>query len=358
MIKPYIKVTYSTQNKYEFTIIDATLYAPDKEPQSLDLDKACDILNKANKKFFIEGEENTFIIENDRIIKQFYSKQVSHEPLFWNTVLISSVLLLYLTKPTVDTVPNPDRVWHKDSPKEFTNTEQTKKLVKPATLEEIKAMTVFSFDSEDFSYSEKYNYVIENYWNSITKYANIYGLDPNLVAIIIMQENYSNMPNYGDSGSRGVTKIESIWWGKDLGAYNFETKSWETVTVDGNALNENIDYAIKIGCMILNSYYKEIYQTYYPSVLNEQECLLASITAYNFGTGATRTLIDEYGADWINHREDISNGDAKFLEHIFRYLTDDTIINMQNVDGTTTSICIQKNNGLNSIKKHHYKTRS
>ena len=113
---------------------------------------------------------------------------------------------------------------------------------------------VYSFDYEDRSNSEKSNYAKENYTDLVNKYATTYGLDSKLVMAILTQENAYNEINNSNIGANGVMQIESIWNGYEISAYNYETGNVDKERIDSSSL-ANPEYAIKIGCMILNNQY-------------------------------------------------------------------------------------------------------
>ena len=123
-------------------------------------------------------------------------------------------------------------------------------------------MPVYSFDYEDRSNSEKSNYAKENYTDLVSKYAKTYGLDSKLVMAILTQENAYNEINNSNIGANGVMQIESIWNGYDISAYNYETGNVDKERIDSASL-ANPEYAIKIGCMILNNQYATLYNKYY-----------------------------------------------------------------------------------------------
>ena len=117
---------------------------------------------------------------------------------------------------------------------------------------------VYSFDYEDRSNSEKSNYAKENYTDLVNKYATTYGLDSKLVMAILTQENAYNKINNSNIGANGVMQIESIWNGYEISAYNYETGNVDKERIDSSSL-ANPEYAIKIGCMILNNQCMTLY---------------------------------------------------------------------------------------------------
>ena len=189
---------------------------------------------------------------------------------------------------------------------------------------------VYSFDYEDRSNSEKSNYAKENYTDLVNKYATTYGLDSKLVMAILTQENAYNEINNSNIGANGVMQIESIWNGYDISAYNYETGNVDKERIDSSNL-ANPEYAIKIGCMILNNQYMTLYNKYYLNgTITKDEVIIATVISYNKGITAICNLINNYGKDFTSHISETLGGDNDYLKHVFSYLEDMSIIKIQN----------------------------
>ena len=173
----------------------------------------------------------------------------------------------------------------------------------------------------------------------IYKYAEEYGVDPNIMAAIAMQEttlnHYACIPG-GDMYSGygvGLMQLESPS-GEEIKAFNYNTNEWDTeyVTMD-NACD--IEKNIKIGCMMFQNKLKE----------NGGNIFLA-IQSHNYGQGMIDMMMDNlYGEkarevksdyrniSWIDEVKNIHNnpgmylsnwaesgyGDGDYLEHILRF---------------------------------------
>ena len=173
----------------------------------------------------------------------------------------------------------------------------------------------------------------------IYKYAEQYGVDPNIMASIAMQETTLNhnacIPGgewYSGYGV-GLMQLESPS-GESISAYNYNTNEWDTeyVTMD-NACD--LETNIKIGCMMFQNKLKE----------NCGNVFLA-IQSHNYGQGMIDMMMDNlYGnkklsvmqnysdTSWIGEIENIHNnpsmyisdwnesgyGDGKYLEHVLRF---------------------------------------
>ena len=189
---------------------------------------------------------------------------------------------------------------------------------------------VYSFDYEDRSNSEKSNYAKENYTDLVNKYATTYGLDSKLVMAILTQENAYNEINNSNIGANGVMQIESIWNGYDISAYNYETSNVDKERIDSSSL-ANPEYAIKIGCMILNNQYMTLYNKYYLNGnITKDEVIIATVISYNKGITAICNLINNYGKDFTSHISETLGGDNDYLKHVFSYLEDMSKIQNQN----------------------------
>lgn len=201
-------------------------------------------------------------------------------------------------------------------------------------------MPVYSFDYEDRSNSEKSNYAKENYTDLVNKYATTYGLDSKLVMAILTQENAYNEINYSNIGANGVMQIESIWNGYDISAYNYETGNVDKDRIDSASLT-NPEYAIKIGCMILNNQYATLYNKYYLNgTITKDEVIIATVISYNKGITAICNLINNYGKDFTSHISETLGGDNDYLKHVFSYLEDMSIIKIQNQNDTPSEVVI------------------
>ena len=201
-------------------------------------------------------------------------------------------------------------------------------------------MPVYSFDYEDRSNSEKSNYARETYGDLVSKYAATYGLDSKLVMAILTQENAYNEINNSNIGANGVMQIESIWNGYDISAYNYETGNVDKERIDSASL-ANPEYAIKIGCMILNNQYATLYNKYYLNgTITKDEVIIATVISYNKGITAICNLINNYGKDFTNHISETLGGDNDYLKHVFSYLEDMSIIKIQNQNDTPSEVVI------------------
>ena len=92
-----------------------------------------------------------------------------------------------------------------------------------------------------------------------------------------------------------------------------------------------------------------------------------AITAYNYGETYVSNVINrcsqETGIsvddlnnidclDWLDYREIIANGDSSYLENVFKYVPNDTVLSFKKINGETINILYQ--NTLSHSNKHTF----
>ena len=180
---------------------------------------------------------------------------------------------------------------------------------------------IFEFSYEDRSNSDKANLARNLYTDVVDKYSEMYGLPSQLMLAIGTQERGTHSTEVSPGGGFGLFQIQVEngwnWVGKEVRAYNFETNSYETITVcqqDNGSIDINmladLEYNTKVACMIMS--YDLMYCNY---------DLIAAIQTYNSGTDVM-SLKNEYGDDWVNHRDNLL-GDQEYLEHVLSYIPED-----------------------------------
>lgn len=179
----------------------------------------------------------------------------------------------------------------------------------------------FEYSYDDRSESEfaintdKYMYLFE-------EYGNMYGIDPNILKAKAAQESHGN-PNANSNLAGGLMQIAYNNTNKKLTAYNFIINDYETITIDKNQLF-NPEYSIKVGAMIFQN-----------NLIDNNYDLAKALQSYNMGYGNVLALYNNYGDDWLEHRNMIHGGDEKYLEHVLSYLPSDTILTFTKLDDTT-----------------------
>lgn len=210
-------------------------------------------------------------------------------------------------------------------------------------------------DYEDWSDSKK-AYITRAYYSQmITKYANMYGIDPDLVIAVATQESRSGIhtPVMDPGGATGLMQIQnSVWVGNDVTAYNFETGKVEKLRVTEDRI-QDVSYNIRIGCMILQNTMEYMkYNT------------LAGIQCYNMGYGNMMKILnacskdtgrsvdeilkDVNNTDWMNYRKIITVGEKEYVERVLAWMGEEVNIKILKRDGSPVSLNV--GNQLDSKK--------
>lgn len=176
------------------------------------------------------------------------------------------------------------------------------------------------------------------YGDLITKYSNMYGVDPELMIAIATQERGVHGEVMDDGGATGLMQIQnSVWIGSEISAYNFETEKYDKFTIT-NDMAKNLETNIQIGCM------------YFQNCLGYVNYNIPlAIQTYNFGIGNMRKVMDVYGAvagktrkeiaanpediGWLEYRTQIKVGDSLYLNHVLSWMGDSASITVQKKDG-------------------------
>jgi hypothetical protein len=136
---------------------------------------------------------------------------------------------------------------------------------------------------KDRSDSQKLHKAADLYWDTIEKYATMYGLDPELVLALATQERGVHSSQMDPGGATGLMQIQnSVWVNNNIKAYNFETQSYKTIKVTKEKLAD-CSTNIEMGCMILQN------------MIYAKDCnILAGLLSYNMGGGSVNKIINKY----------------------------------------------------------------
>ena len=167
----------------------------------------------------------------------------------------------------------------------------------------------------------------ELYYDIIEKYAKTYGLDPDVICAIAIQERGVHSDTVDPGGAIGLMQIQvEVWDNKDINAYNYDTNTNEKVHITLNNLRD-VSFNIKVGCMIFQNYLNEMNGN-----------LTAAIQCYNMGPGSVNSMINKYCKDnnitrsellnsndngWLNYRNSSYPGDPNYAEHVSRYIPEE-----------------------------------
>ena len=220
------------------------------------------------------------------------------------------------------------------------------------TNQEVEIEKMFEEDTFHFSYENRRdteNIKIQNanrYEDIFEKYGKQYGVDKNLLIAMSAQEGQGlHYENIGKGPAEGIMQIEkSAYLNQKVSAYNFNTQQIETILVTEDKL-QDLDSNIQIGTMILRNLIEE----------NNYNIPLA-IQAYNFGYGnmdKSLTMCSELeniskselrnnpkNVEWLQYREFLHTGDAKYVEHVFSFLPSDITLEIKNRNNENISFRI------------------
>lgn len=255
---------------------------------------------------------------------------------------------------TTEKLENQDAFFENSTELEKTSNDftQDETLINLSFSDDVKTIHL---DYEDWSSSNK-AYITRSYYSEmITKYANMYGIDPDLVIAVATQESRDGIhtPVMDPGGATGLMQIQnSVWVGNNVSAYNFETGEVETLSVTKERI-EDVSYNIRIGCMILQNTMEYMHYN-----------TLAGIQCYNMGYGnmmkilntcskETGRSVDEIlkdvnNTDWMNYRKIITVGEKKYVERVLAWMGEDVNIEILKRDGTP--VLINVGNQLDSKK--------
>lgn len=206
-----------------------------------------------------------------------------------------------------------------DSPQEKNNINEDSELLE--------------LDIEENTQNEKYLYCKNNYGNLITKYANMYGIDPKIAIAVFTHERGYHSDVMDPGGAIGLCQVQlDVWDDKDVKAFNFETNSWETYHIKEENI-KNLEQNIKAGVMILQESLRQV-----------SYIILQGVQNYNYGLGNLNVAFRQSGLnadelneqnnkEWMQYRDLIKGGDPLYIEHVFQYVPSDSDLHFKTPDG-------------------------
>lgn len=206
-----------------------------------------------------------------------------------------------------------------DSPKEKNNINEDSELLE--------------LDIEENTQNEKYLYCKNNYGDLITKYANMYGIDPKVAIAVFTHERGYHSDTMDPGGAIGLCQVQlDVWNDKDIKAFNFETNSWETYHIKEENI-KNLEQNIKAGVMILQESLRQV-----------SYMILQGVQNYNYGLGNLNVAFRQSGLnadelneqnnkEWMQYRDLIKGGDPLYIEHVFQYVPSDSDLHFKTPDG-------------------------
>ena len=192
---------------------------------------------------------------------------------------------------------------------------------------------LLELDIEENTQNEKYLYCKNNYGDLITKYANMYGIDPKIAIAVFTHERGYHSDVMDSGGAIGLCQVQlDVWDDKDVKAFNFETNSWETYHIKEENI-KNLEENIKAGVMILQESLRQV-----------SYILLQGVQNYNYGLGNLNVAFRQSGLnadelneqnnkEWMQYRDLIKGGDPLYIEHVFQYVPSDSDLHFKTPDG-------------------------
>lgn len=192
---------------------------------------------------------------------------------------------------------------------------------------------LLELDIEENTQNEKYLYCKNNYGDLITKYANMYGIDPKIAIAVFTHERGYHSDVMDSGGAIGLCQVQlDVWDDKDVKAFNFETNSWETYHIKEENI-KNLEQNIKTGVMILQESLRQV-----------SYILLQGVQNYNYGLGNLNVAFRQSGLnadelneqnnkEWMQYRDLIKGGDPLYIEHVFQYVPSDSDLHFKTPDG-------------------------
>ena len=367
----YLKVNYIINYKNKKEITNYELYENNNFLKSYEKENVQEI-NKLLKKYNIKAKKDGFnyIIDDQKFISKNFIKKESiintlklmklKKPIIISSIALASILSISTLKtnknntPINNVVASSDEDFFEEKLDNNINTiEKNISIDKSNNIDfsynDVNDnISTFTFNKDDISNLDYATKFLDTYNNCINENCSNYGLDSNLISASIATENKFLERNNSGYGGHGIMQIEHIWDGKELTAYNFQTQSYETIIVDLNKANYDDEYCIKVGCMILNQYYNYFYKKY-GDKMDDKECLMISLFAYNKGIGNTDKAItnsydsncDRYMFDnACDYLKQLNCGNDNYLEDVLSGIPDKTIINTKTYDNINHKIQI------------------
>lgn len=218
-----------------------------------------------------------------------------------------------------------------------------KPIVDDVVVDDMQVFDSVSIFYEDRSQNQKIIDTRKNYGDVITKYANMYGLDPNLMIAVATQEKGFHSVEVDPGGAIGIMQIQyNFWVGKELTVFNYQTNSYETISVDDSNIRD-LETNIRLGCAIMRANLD--------MMKNNQ---FAALQSYNYGSGNTFKVLDAYAYERALTRDDVllnyndvgwvtddnnlyrcvvDCGDKNYIEHVLSYLGPDVSLTYMTDNG-------------------------
>lgn len=213
-----------------------------------------------------------------------------------------------------------------EQPKSITSIPLTPSEQIPETEENnVNIYPVAYIEYEDRSDTSKAKNTRERYGKIISKYANMYGLDANLMIALATQERGTHSETMDRGGATGLMQIQnSVWVGQTISGYNFETGKIDKIKITEENIGD-LETNIRIGCMCFQNCLDMSYGN-----------ILIALQMYNFGYGNMSKVIttyayetnqtkeeiyaNQYDIGWLEYTNIIQVGDSNYVKNVLSWL--------------------------------------
>lgn len=212
-------------------------------------------------------------------------------------------------------------------------------------IENIEIDAVLRLEAENAMDSNKYYIATKYYYDAIAKYADMYGIDPMLALAVGTHERGIHRDTVDPGGAIGLFQIQVEggwnWDGKTITAYNFKTCEYDSEVITIESVSD-VFKNIKVGCMLIQN-----------ALVKYNYNVAEAIMAYNYGENYLSTVINRCSQEtglstselnklecleWLNYRNVIDGGDPYYLENVFQYIPNGTILKFKKIDGGEVNI--------------------
>lgn len=214
----------------------------------------------------------------------------------------------------------------------------------PQEIQEENNYDTVYIDHIDVSKSEKAYSAYLNYFDVISKYARMYGLDEKLMMAVATQENGVHTTDLARPAI-GLMAVETYWIGKDITGYNFETQSYKTLHITPENL-QNLEFNIEASCILFQN---GLMVVDYNPILGLQEYNMGDpnmqiiLEAYSQASGRSKEDIinDKTDIGWLAYTHLPGEGDPEYVPNVLSFDGDEcTIVNIR-PDGVKVGITIK-----------------
>lgn len=233
------------------------------------------------------------------------------------------------------------------------NKEQNDEISYDDELDNVEVDAVLKLEAEDETAGEKYYVTKQYYYDAISNYAETYGIDPMLALAVATHERGIHRDTVDSGGGIGLFQIQVEggwnWSGQTIKAYNFKTCEYDSELITTESVSD-VFKNIQIGCMMLQNF-----------LIKYNYNVAEAVTAYNYGENYLSMVLNKCSQEtgisisdlnnlecleWLNYRSIISGGDSYYLENVFKYIPNETVLNFKKIDGSELNIEYQNTKNL------------